>query len=214
MPSFIVCTYKEINGWMDRYIEGGRGRDFVVPFPSSNNPLSPLSFGSIYRKIKWRRYLILTLKLFICQIGSAPGFEDGEFESAKLARPAASFYHADEDCLYFVDSEVCILNFLNYELWTICYILSWFLVIFFFCWTGWFFNYCIDSWVKRNSFLFSKHTHSSAYPVIQLWFCIASMEVFSLEAEVTLLPILNSYALALLIMIWIGCLRFLFSLQQ
>ena len=55
------------------------------------------------------------LTIFICQIGSAPGFEDGEFESANLARPAASFYDADEDCLYFVDSEVCILNFLNYE---------------------------------------------------------------------------------------------------
>lgn len=43
-------------------------------------------------------------KILDC-IGSAPGFEDGEFESAKLGRPAASFYHADEDCLYFVDSE-------------------------------------------------------------------------------------------------------------
>jgi len=41
------------------------------------------------------------------QIGSSPGFEDGEFESAKLLRPAASFYDSDEDCLYFVDSEVC-----------------------------------------------------------------------------------------------------------
>ncbi|XAR60981.1 hypothetical protein NMG60_11034547 [Bertholletia excelsa] len=38
-------------------------------------------------------------------IGSAPGFEDGEFESAKLMRPAALFYHAIEDCLYIVDSE-------------------------------------------------------------------------------------------------------------
>ncbi|KAJ6956432.1 hypothetical protein NC652_007494 [Populus alba x Populus x berolinensis] len=38
-------------------------------------------------------------------IGSGPGFEDGEFESAKLARPAASFYDDDEDCLYIVDSE-------------------------------------------------------------------------------------------------------------
>ncbi|KAM1383168.1 hypothetical protein ACFX2F_035537 [Malus domestica] len=33
------------------------------------------------------------------------GFEDGNFECAKLARPAASFYDAAEDCLYFVDSE-------------------------------------------------------------------------------------------------------------
>lgn len=41
------------------------------------------------------------------QIGSSPGFEDGEFESAKLMRPAASFYQASEDSLYFVDSEVC-----------------------------------------------------------------------------------------------------------
>ncbi|MBA0617756.1 hypothetical protein Godav_027177, partial [Gossypium davidsonii] len=41
-------------------------------------------------------------------IGSCPGFEDGEFESAKLLRPAASFYHETEDCLYIVDSEVLI----------------------------------------------------------------------------------------------------------
>ncbi|CAO2186840.1 unnamed protein product [Urochloa humidicola] len=38
-------------------------------------------------------------------IGSSPGFEDGEFESAKFLRPASSFYHADENCLYIVDSE-------------------------------------------------------------------------------------------------------------
>ncbi|XP_051118786.1 uncharacterized protein LOC127242999 isoform X2 [Andrographis paniculata] len=38
-------------------------------------------------------------------IGSSPGYEDGEFEIAKLMRPAASFYDASDDCLYFVDSE-------------------------------------------------------------------------------------------------------------
>ncbi|MED6197347.1 hypothetical protein PIB30_055714 [Stylosanthes scabra] len=38
-------------------------------------------------------------------IGSSPGFEDGDFGSAKLGRPAGSYYHAAEDCLYFVDSE-------------------------------------------------------------------------------------------------------------
>ncbi|XP_072974965.1 uncharacterized protein [Typha angustifolia] len=38
-------------------------------------------------------------------IGSSPGFEDGEFEFAKLLRPAASYYYAAEDSLYFVDSE-------------------------------------------------------------------------------------------------------------
>ncbi|KAK1551644.1 hypothetical protein Q3G72_001907 [Acer saccharum] len=43
-------------------------------------------------------------KILDC-IGSCPGFEDGEFESAKLVRPAASFYDEDEDCLYIVDSE-------------------------------------------------------------------------------------------------------------
>ncbi|XP_052171268.1 uncharacterized protein LOC127787329 isoform X2 [Diospyros lotus] len=43
-------------------------------------------------------------KILDC-IGSSPGFEDGEFESAKLMRPAASFYHATANCLYFVDSE-------------------------------------------------------------------------------------------------------------
>lgn len=54
--------------------------------------------------------------MFTCQIGSSPGFEDGEFESAKLVRPAASFYNAAEDCLYFVDSEVWIWNLLSSEL--------------------------------------------------------------------------------------------------
>lgn len=43
-------------------------------------------------------------KILDC-IGSSPGFEDGEFESAKMVRPAASFYNAVDDCLYFVDSE-------------------------------------------------------------------------------------------------------------
>ncbi|CAI0498732.1 unnamed protein product [Linum tenue] len=38
-------------------------------------------------------------------IGSSPGFEDGDFECAKLLRPGASFYDDTEDCLYFVDSE-------------------------------------------------------------------------------------------------------------
>ncbi|XP_074317246.1 uncharacterized protein LOC141653394 isoform X2 [Silene latifolia] len=38
-------------------------------------------------------------------IGSSPGYDDGDFEIAKLMRPAASWYHASEDCLYLVDSE-------------------------------------------------------------------------------------------------------------
>ncbi|KAK7395821.1 hypothetical protein VNO78_16392 [Psophocarpus tetragonolobus] len=38
-------------------------------------------------------------------IGSSPGFEDGDFESAKLRRPAGLYYHATENSLYFVDSE-------------------------------------------------------------------------------------------------------------
>ncbi|XP_008776209.2 uncharacterized protein LOC103696382 isoform X2 [Phoenix dactylifera] len=43
-------------------------------------------------------------KILDC-IGSYPGFEDGEFGSAKLLRPAGSFYCTAENCLYFVDSE-------------------------------------------------------------------------------------------------------------
>ncbi|KAF2322824.1 hypothetical protein GH714_031119 [Hevea brasiliensis] len=46
-------------------------------------------------------------KIMDC-IGSSPGFEDGEFESAKLLRPAGSFYHDAEDCLYIVDSEMIL----------------------------------------------------------------------------------------------------------
>ncbi|GJT00728.1 NHL repeat-containing protein [Tanacetum coccineum] len=38
-------------------------------------------------------------------IGSSPGFEDGEFESSKIMRPAALLYDDAEDSLYFVDSE-------------------------------------------------------------------------------------------------------------
>ncbi|KAL4573832.1 hypothetical protein LXL04_020651 [Taraxacum kok-saghyz] len=41
----------------------------------------------------------------ITTIGSSPGFEDGEFESSKIMRPASLLYHDDDDCLYFVDSE-------------------------------------------------------------------------------------------------------------
>lgn len=46
---------------------------------------------------------------FALQIGSSPGYEDGEFESAKFLRPASSFYHAAEDCQFIVDSEVLSL---------------------------------------------------------------------------------------------------------
>ncbi|CAN4092291.1 unnamed protein product [Withania somnifera] len=43
--------------------------------------------------------------IILDSIGSSPGYEEGEFESAKLRRPTASFYHGTENCLYFVDSE-------------------------------------------------------------------------------------------------------------
>lgn len=66
--------------------------------------------------MKVKTKLRFRLIFFIYQIGSSPGFEDGEFESAKLARPAASFYHDAEDCLYIVDSEVCIQKLLNCDL--------------------------------------------------------------------------------------------------
>lgn len=49
---------------------------------------------------------LFSVLLFLSQIGSSPGFEDGEFQYAKLMRPAASFYHTSENCLYFVDLEV------------------------------------------------------------------------------------------------------------
>lgn len=53
-------------------------------------------------------------KLLDC-IGSSPGFEDGEFESSKLLRPAASFYDVEGDCLYFVDSENHAIRRANIE---------------------------------------------------------------------------------------------------
>lgn len=65
----------------------------------------------VYSQVSLGAYFYTSI--FLCQIGSSPGFEDGEFESAKLLRPAASFYDAAEDCLYFVDSEVCI----NFWIW-------------------------------------------------------------------------------------------------
>ncbi|AAF27010.1 hypothetical protein [Arabidopsis thaliana] len=39
-------------------------------------------------------------------IGCFPGFEDGDFESAKMLRPTGTLYDEAEDCLYIVDSEV------------------------------------------------------------------------------------------------------------
>ncbi|PKA51496.1 hypothetical protein AXF42_Ash002862 [Apostasia shenzhenica] len=42
---------------------------------------------------------------YAIQIGSSPGFVDSDFESAKLLRPAASFFNSSDGCLYFVDSE-------------------------------------------------------------------------------------------------------------
>lgn len=38
-------------------------------------------------------------------IGCFPGFEDGDFESAKMLRPTGTLYDEAEDCLYIVDSE-------------------------------------------------------------------------------------------------------------
>ncbi|OWM77903.1 hypothetical protein CDL15_Pgr018472 [Punica granatum] len=45
-----------------------------------------------------------TGKILDC-IGSSPGFEDGDFESAKLFRPGSTLYDDADDCLYIVDSE-------------------------------------------------------------------------------------------------------------
>lgn len=50
--------------------------------------------------------MIISWINFVLQIGSSPGFVDSDFESAKLWRPAASFYNVSDGCLYFVDSEV------------------------------------------------------------------------------------------------------------
>ncbi|XP_010241115.1 PREDICTED: uncharacterized protein LOC104585814 [Nelumbo nucifera] len=52
-------------------------------------------------------------------IGSSPGFEDGEFEIAKLFRPASSFYYQAEDCLYFVDSENHAIRKANFDTRTV-----------------------------------------------------------------------------------------------
>ncbi|CAJ1949407.1 unnamed protein product [Sphenostylis stenocarpa] len=52
-------------------------------------------------------------------IGSSPGFEDGDFESAKLRRPAGSYYDPTEDCLYFVDSENHVIRKADMEARTV-----------------------------------------------------------------------------------------------
>ncbi|CAA6660529.1 unnamed protein product [Spirodela intermedia] len=48
-------------------------------------------------------------KILDC-IGCSPGFEDGDFDSSKMLRPAGSLYHDGEDCLYFVDTENCAVR--------------------------------------------------------------------------------------------------------
>ena len=84
--------------------------DYPFIFPSLGFWSSQIS--SLQKKKKKKKNIFL-YSLCMCQIGSSPGFEDGAFESAKLVRPAASFYHAVDDCLYFVDSEVYFWNLLN-----------------------------------------------------------------------------------------------------
>ena len=53
----------------------------------------------------------LAFSLLFCTFADwiFPGFVDGKFESAKFLPPASSFYHAAEDCLFIVDSEVLSL---------------------------------------------------------------------------------------------------------
>ncbi|CAA7396880.1 unnamed protein product [Spirodela intermedia] len=48
-------------------------------------------------------------KILDC-IGCSPGFEDGDFDSSKMLRPAGSLYHDGEDCLYFLDTENCAVR--------------------------------------------------------------------------------------------------------
>ncbi|XP_078434473.1 NHL domain-containing protein [Wolffia australiana] len=43
-------------------------------------------------------------------IGCSPGFEDGDFDTSKLLRPAGSVYDVEEDCVYFVDAENCAVR--------------------------------------------------------------------------------------------------------
>ncbi|KAL7593665.1 hypothetical protein Lser_V15G32037 [Lactuca serriola] len=59
-------------------------------------------------------------------IGSSLGFEDGEFESSKIIRPAALFYHNEDDSFYFVDSEILklygswICHLVSFKKWSKC----------------------------------------------------------------------------------------------
>uniref|UniRef100_A0A0E0I719 Uncharacterized protein n=1 Tax=Oryza nivara TaxID=4536 RepID=A0A0E0I719_ORYNI len=62
------------------------------------------SDAALESRVSWQKEEV-PKEPYVGSIGCSPGFEDGEFESAKFLRPAASFYDAAEDCLYIVDSE-------------------------------------------------------------------------------------------------------------
>lgn len=84
-------------------------KSYINHISVSNAFLYLVSFSCLAFILSYKNFEIeLKIKpqVLFWQIGSCPGFEDGEFESAKLLRPAASFYHDTDDCLYIVDSEV------------------------------------------------------------------------------------------------------------
>ncbi|KAL2557053.1 NHL domain-containing protein [Forsythia ovata] len=95
---------KPIEGFKEPYLSSAL-RNLLLSFPGC---ISVEESGDRFflSDVNHHRIIIFNSDgKFLDVIGSSPGFEDGEFESAMLMRPAASFYDASEDCLYFVDSE-------------------------------------------------------------------------------------------------------------
>lgn len=84
----------------------------TASFGVPNPPSTPGSIArsclvcSLHMVFLWCRVIKLNWLTLFFQIGCSPGFEDGDFDSSKVLRPAGSVYHDGEDCLYFVDTEV------------------------------------------------------------------------------------------------------------
>nr|ADZ04648.1 hypothetical protein [Oryza punctata] len=103
---FIKSTFGKLEGSKDHVLFSKLDQELEVLIKGMDNAVlkAEPSDTALESRVSWQKEEV-PKEPYVGSIGCSPGFEDGEFESAKFLRPAASFYNAAEDCLYIVDSE-------------------------------------------------------------------------------------------------------------
>ncbi|EEE68001.1 hypothetical protein OsJ_25956 [Oryza sativa Japonica Group] len=103
---FIKSTFGTLEGSKDHALFSNLDEELEVLIKGMDNAVlkAEPSDTALESRVSWQKEEV-PKEPYVGSIGCSPGFEDGEFESAKFLRPAASFYNTAEDCLYIVDSE-------------------------------------------------------------------------------------------------------------